>query len=207
MVSTLESQTMIAPESTFSSSESLLKSSILLLSSYVIALLLTTAFHEEGHALALAWISIPTRLVLNPFGESMAMPLGSIPQNFLVYAAAAGTILELLFGASVMLFLWRFRTPRLVPLLVCGPVAFLKSGGYFLVGTSVEGGDTALMISLGMPEVIVYSLGFLFIIIGSIAFMMLFPLFGISPEFSFRTLFTLLAVGLIPHGIGMIVFA
>lgn len=186
---------------------SLYKSGIFLLSSYVIALLLTTVFHEGGHAIALASISIPSRLVLNPFGSSMAMPLSPIPQDFLVYAVIAGTALELLFGTCMILLFWHFRSSRLVPLLACGPMAYLKSGGYFLVGTSVEGGDTALMISLGIPEVVVYSLGLLFIIIGSVMMLLLFPLFGISRDISFRDLFIVLFIGLIPHGIGMIIFA
>ena len=207
MVVETESLTSPPKEDLSSSSMTFLSSSSLLLSSYVIALLLTTVFHEGGHALALALISIPTRLVLNPFSNSMAMPLRPIPQDFLVSAVAAGTIVELLFGTSMLLILWRFRIPRFVPLLACGPISYLKSGGYFLVGTSVEGGDTALMLSSGIPELLIYSLGLIFIIVGSITLLLLFPLLGIGPDISFRSLFGVLLIGLIPHGIGMIIYA
>ena len=207
MVTTDEKPNEAPQIQTLLTKPSIYGSGLLLLSSYVIAILLTTVFHEGGHAIALASISIRIRLVLNPFSSSMVQSFDPIPQNYLAFAAAAGTIVELLFGTIMILIFWRFRTSRLVPLLMCGPVAYLKSGGYFLVGVSIPEGDTALMVSLGIPVVLVYSLGLLFLIIGSVSMILLFPLLGIDPEVSLRKLFMILFIGLIPHGIGMIVFA
>jgi len=183
------------------------KSTLLLLGSYFIALILTTAVHEIGHGLALSSISIGFRLVLNPFSLSMAQPLSPVPLDSLLFVAAAGTAMELLFGSAIFLLLWRFRNPHLAPLLMCVPVSFLSSGGYFLAGVSVADGDTALMISLGVPAILIQVLGILFVILGAVSLLLLFPLLGITPEVSFKRLFVILFVGMTLHGFGMIAFA
>jgi len=183
------------------------ESILLLLGSYLIAVILTTAIHEIGHGLALSSISIGFKLVLNPFSLSMAQPLSPIPLDSLLFVLTAGTTMELLFGSVILLLLWRFRNPLLVPLLMCAPASFLSSGGYFLVGVSVADGDTAMMISLGVPSLLIQALGVLLIVVGAILLILLFPLFGITSNDSFRRLFLILFVGMTLHGFGMITFA
>jgi len=183
------------------------ESILLLLGSYLVALVLTTAIHEIGHGLALSSISIGFRLVLNPFSLSMAQPLSPVPMDSLLFVVTSGTAMELLFGFVVFLLLWRFRNPFLVPLLMCAPAAFLSSGGYFLAGVSVVDGDTAMMLSLGVPSLLIQGLGVVLIVVGAVVLILLFPLFGIAPNDSFRKLFLILFIGMTLHGFGMITFA
>lgn len=185
----------------------LLRSSFLLLASYIIALLSTTAIHEIGHGLALASISIDFQLSLNPFGVSMAKPLSQIPESSMLFVTVAGTAAELLFGVVVIVILWRWRAPRLVPLLMTAPIAFLSTAGYFLFGSSVPGSDVVLMISVGIPAILIQVLGLLIVIMGAILFFLLFPLLGISPEYTLRDTFSILFIGMTLHGFGMIAYA
>jgi len=76
-----------------------------------------------------------------------------------------------------------------------------------LAGVSVADGDTALMISLGVPSLLIQALGVVFIVVGAILLILLFPLFGITPDDSFRKLFLILFIGMTLHGFGMIAFA
>ncbi|MFW9802237.1 MAG: hypothetical protein ACFFFC_06275 [Candidatus Thorarchaeota archaeon] len=193
--------------SDYNSTPTKYESSLLLLGSYIIALLLTTAVHEVGHALALVSISINFQLVLNPFSLSMARPLSSIPSASLLFVTSAGTIAELLFGAIVGAAIWQWRSPKLTPLLMSAPIAFLSSAGYFLAGTGVAGSDVIIMISSGVPAILLQVLGVLLVILGAIAFILLFPLLGISPDHPFSRVFSILFIGLTLHGIGMIAFA
>jgi hypothetical protein len=195
------------PFSDYTSTPSKYESALLLLGSYIIALLLTTAVHEVGHALALVSISINFQLVLNPFSLSMARPLSSIPSASLLFVTSAGTGAELLFGAIVGAAIWQWRSPRLTPLLMSAPIAFLSTGGYFLAGTGVAGSDVIIMISSGVPAILLQVLGVLFVVLGAIAFILLFPLLGISPEHPFTRVFSILFIGLTLHGFGMIAFA
>lgn len=207
MIPSIEHRSDIPSSSKPSFTTPFYESAMLLLGSYIIALLLTTAIHEIGHGLALSSISIGFRLVLSPFSLSMAQPLSPIPTDSLLFVITAGTAMELLFGSAIFLLLWRYRNTLLVSLLMCAPVSFLSSGGYFLAGVSVADGDTALMISLGVPSLLIQALGVVFIVIGAILLILLFPLFGITPKDSFGRLFLILFVGMTLHGFGMIAFA
>ncbi|MFX0107895.1 MAG: hypothetical protein ACFE7R_06410 [Candidatus Hodarchaeota archaeon] len=183
------------------------ESSFLLLGSYIIALLLTSAAHEAGHGLALASISINFRLILNPFSASMALPLSPLPTSSQLFVTLAGTVAELLFGTLLTMTLWPSRSPRLVPLLMSAPIAFLSTSGYFLFGGIVAGSDVVLIISAGVPAILIHSLGVLLMALGAILFFLLFPLLGISSEHSFGKIFAILFIGMTSHGFGMIAFA
>ncbi len=187
---------------------SIFDSGLLLLGSYVISLLVSSFFHELGHGLAMASVSINFRLVLNPFSSSMAMPLSPIPSNVLVYVASAGTIFELITGTLFVTIFWRWRNPKLLPLLMIGPSSYLKSAGYFMVGTSlVPDGDTALLVAMGIPDIVIQALGIFMLVIGAVLLLLMFPLFGLSITDSFKRIFTILFLGLVIHGFGMILFA
>jgi len=186
---------------------SIFEISLFLLASYIFALLLSTVAHELGHGIAMASMSIDFQLVFNPFGTSMAMPSNPIPLNVLAFVASAGTIVELVVGTLVFATLWRWRTQRLIPLLMVAPISFLKSGGYFLVGVSIPEGDTALMIALGVPSPLIQILGILMTIVGVIMLTLMFPLLGLSRNDSFQRVLLVLFVGFVLYGFGMIVFA
>jgi hypothetical protein len=186
---------------------SILELGLFLLGSYVISLLLTSAVHELGHGLALASIQINFRLVLNPFSPSKTMPLQTVPSTSLAFVASAGTVMEILFGTIVIAILWRWRTPLLLPLLMVAPTAYLSSAGYYLIGPAIPEGDTALMISMGVPAILVQTLGVLMLIFGVILMILMFPVLSLSPEDSFKRVFSILFLGMVLHGFGMIAFA
>ena len=207
-MSSLTKVTLDDPQIPLTSTKySVLELGLFLLSSYMIALLLTTAVHELAHGLALASIQIDFRLILNPFSSSMTMPLQSIPFTSLVLVASSGTIVELLFGTIVFALFWRWRTSKLVPLLMVTPVAYLSSAGYYLVGTAIPDGDTTLMISMGVPAILVQVLGVLMLIFGVILMILMFPLLGLSPANSFKRVLSVLFLGMVLHGFGMIFYA
>ena len=201
--STVISQTFTKTDS----GSTLYQSAIFLLGSYIIALLISSAVHELGHGLALTSLSIGFKLVLNPFSMSMAMPLSPIPQESLLFTVVLGMLTEVLFGTAIFLALWRWRSPRLAPLLLIGPLSYLLSSGYLLAGAIVPDSDVSLMLSAGVPSLLIQGLGFLLMVLGATALFLLLPLFGISQEDSFLRIFLILLVGMTTHGLGMILFA
>ena len=186
---------------------SIFKAGLFLLGSYMIALLLSTAVHELGHVLALASIPINSRLVLNPFSISMTVPLSSIPPQYMALMLSSGTISELIFGTLVMAILWHWRSSNLAPLLMLAPLSYLKSAGYFIVGIAIPDGDTALLMALGVPALIIQALGVFMLVFGIILLILIFPLLGLSREDSSKKVFAILFLGLVFHGVGMITFA
>jgi hypothetical protein len=194
-------------DSTPESKSAVYLSPFFLLGSYIIALLLSGAIHELGHGLAMALVSVDFRLVLNPFGMSMAQPLAPIPQDSFLFVVASGMIIEVAVGTIVFLSLWRWRRPMLVPILLLGPLSYLSVSGYLLAGTIVPGSDLALMISAGIPYPLLQIIGILLMVFGAFAFLLLFPLLGISTETTLLRIFMILLVGLTVHGFGMILFA
>jgi len=200
--------TVISPTVTRTDSGSpLYQSALFLLGSFIIALLISSAVHELGHGLALTSISIGFKLVLNPFGPSMAMPLSPIPQESLMYAVVLGMLTEVIFGTAIFLALWRWRSPRLAPLLLTGPFSYLSSSGYLLAGAIVPDSDVSLMLSAGVPSLLIQISGILLMFLGAVALLLLLPLFGISTNDSFLRIFLILFVGMVTYGFGMILFA
>lgn len=200
-------RTMESPEIQTSRNTSVFEVGLFLLGSYVIALLLSTAVHELGHGLALASIPINFRLVLNPFSSSMTVPLSSIPTDNFAFVLSAGTILELIVGTIVIALFWRWRRPEIVPILMVAPLSYLKSAGYFLVGIAIPDGDTALLITMGIPALVIQTLGVLMLVFGVLLLILMFPLLGISRDDSFRKIVMILFLGMALHGFGMIAFA
>jgi len=186
----------------------LYKSTLFLIGSAMIAAILVTVVHELGHALAGSSVSLSFDLILYPFGTSAVHWLSEVPLESLLFITAAGPAIELLFGVVVFILLWGFRNPRLVPLLICGPISFLHAGGNLSVGTLFEGGsDTAVMMSLGVPAILLQVVGGLFVILGIVSLILLFPLLGITPTVSFKKLFVILFIGLTIQGLSTIVYS
>lgn len=191
-----------------STRESTLNKSILfLIGSAMIAAILVTVIHELGHAFAGSSVSLSFDLILHPFGTSAVHWLSEVPLESLLFITAAGPAIELLFGAVIFLALWRFRNPRLVPLLMCGPISFLHSGGNLSVGTVFGAGDTIVMMALGVPAILLQVVGGLFVILGVVSMILLFPLLGISPNISFKKLFAILFIGLTIQGFSTIAYS
>lgn len=207
MLPSNELQESAQGDSTPESNSTVYLSSLFLLGSYIIALLLSGAIHELGHGLAMALVSVDFRLVLNPFGMSMAQPLAPIPQDSFLFVVASGMIIEVVVGTIVFLSLWRWRRPMLVPILLLGPLSYLSVSGYLLAGGIVPSSDLSLMISAGIPYPLLQIIGILLMVFGAITFFLLFPLIGISAKTTLLRTFLILLVGMTVHGFGMILFA
>jgi hypothetical protein len=63
------------------------------------------------------------------------------------------------------------------------------------------------MMSLGVPAILLVVVGGLFVILGVVTLILLFPLLGISPNVSFKKLFVILFIGLNFQGFGTIVYS
>jgi hypothetical protein len=137
----------------------------------------------------------------------MTVPLSSIPSDYMAFVLSAGTILELIVGTIVFALFWRWRKLELVPILMVAPLSYLKSAGYFLVGIAIPDGDTALLIAMGLPALVIQSLGVLMLVLGVLLLILMFPLLGISQDDSFRKIVLILFIGMVLQGFGMIAFA
>jgi hypothetical protein len=60
---------------------------------------------------------------------------------------------------------------------------------------------------MGVPDILIQTLGILMLVIGAVLLILIFPLFGISQDDSFKRIFTILFLGLVLHGFGMILYA
>lgn len=194
------------PNDEHTDKQSIGNSMLLLLGSYIVALLLTTIVHELGHGLTLYSISIEFQLVLNPFSSSMTLPLSPIPQSALPLVSAAGNLVEIVFGTITFLFLWRWRSPKLMPLLMCAPVSYLSAAGYMLFGTQIPG-DIMILISAGIPSILIQVIGVILLVVGAIVLLLMFPLLGISSADSFLRILVIMLGGMTLHGVAMIIFS
>ncbi len=177
---------------------STLKSILLLAGSFTFAFLLGEAVHEYGHYLAnLNYGLQGVQIHLDPFGSSQIVGVPT-PQNPVMggVTGAAGPLFNLALGMGCFLLLWRFRRPRLLPLLMWGPVAMVQEGVTFSLGLLTPGGDAQWVAGMGIPAMIILILGILLLLAGVIMIAGLITLPGIRSEDSFGRKYFILLLGM-----------
>jgi hypothetical protein len=60
---------------------------------------------------------------------------------------------------------------------------------------------------MGVPDIIIQTLGIFMLVIGGVLLLLMFPLVGLSHTNPIKRIFTILFLGLVIHGFGMILFA
>lgn len=130
------------------------KRGLLLLGSFAIAYNASEFLHELGHAIA-AWMTggWVSTIVVHPFNWSYCQAFS--PKH--LFFTAAGSVFSSVAGVLIFLSLIRWPTPRLLPLLLIGPITLINNGDYLLIDLIVQSdGDACRLVALGIsPFVIV----------------------------------------------------
>ena len=169
---------------------------LLVLGSHAFTIPVVSFVHEVGHIIAMNLIGI-TRyiLVINPFTESSATPMVSIPSEHMLFVSASGMIFQTIIFGALAILLWRRKSVTLLPLTVCVPMSMLNVGSYLLMGSIVDGSDVILMVEAGVPTLAVQIIGILFLILGIWTYARLQPVAGFNKESPVAEIFMPLFLG------------
>ena len=171
----------------------------LILGSYAFTIPIVSLIHEIGHVIAMWSVGIThIKLTINPFTESSATPLVSIPPENMLFISSAGMIFETIIFAMLGLTLWRKRSALLLPFMMCLPMSLINVGSYLLMGSVVEGSDVILIAEAGVPVLFIQITGIISLLLGLWTFTRLLPIAGFSKNDSRLDIFLpiVLATGL-----------
>ena len=126
---------------------------------------------------------------------------GGIPESMMGWPDAAGPVANVAIGLILFSILWKKRTPLTFPLLLWGPLACVQEGIGQVMTLSDHGSDAARIIAAGFPEPLLILVSILFILVGIFLFALIFPVSGISRDFSFFKRSGIIAAGMIPYGL------
>lgn len=180
---------------------------LLVLGSQMFAIPMVSLVHEVGHIIAMNLVGITKyTLAINPFTESSATPLMSIPAENMLFVSASGMIFQTIIFSILAILLWRCKSVNLLPLMVCVPMSMLNVGGYLLMGSIVEGSDVILMGQAGVPSMVVQIIGVMFLVLGLRTYTRLLPVAGFTKESPVADIFTPLFLGTGIYPIAMTVY-
>jgi hypothetical protein len=178
------SDTRVAPpgeELTAGRAPARLLPAVLLSASVAIAVNLEIAIHELGHVTANAIAGVGSRIELHPFGPSRTVLDGILPDQALTGSAAAGPAAAVAIGLLVTLAAWRVRRPRLLPLLLVGPLALVMEGANGLIQL-VEGapGTDWSIVAADLPIGLLVPVAIAALLLGLVALVRLLPVAGLD---------------------------
>ena len=170
---------------------------ILLLCAFSFAFFTGVATHEFGHAIALRYFGIKeVKIILHTFESSRV--IWNVNNQYMGYVDAAGPLLNIFVGNSILILLWKKRSQYISPLILLGPMALIQEGFSSLTQLlfNIPGTDATRIVTSGIPFTIILGLAMLFLILGIATFILQLPLYGISPLDSFLRKLTILVPGL-----------
>ena len=186
--------------------KNLLKSILLLFGSFLFGRFFATFLHEHGHAVA-AWTTGVKvyRIVFHPLNWSF-ISLGSRGEygNFITWS---GSLFAVFVGLLMVIIVWRWRRPSLMPILMTAVVACTKDGAYLIISSLFNTrGDGAALVERGTPLIIVIAVGFVIFTIGiSLAFTCL-NLLGIGTGNKIKSRILIFGAGIFPYLIAMLIY-
>lgn len=185
----------------------ILKSTFLLFGSFVFARFFATFLHEHGHAIA-AWATGGKvyRIVFHPFSWSYVNHYVSKAEyrNSIIWA---GPLFAVFIGLLLIMIVWRWRRPSLLPVLMAGVVACTKDGAYLIISCLANiRGDGAILVKHGTPLVVVVAVGVILFAIGIVLAFTCLSLLGISPENKIKSRILILGGGFLPYLIAMLLY-
>lgn len=158
-----------------------LPSAALLSASVAIAANLEVAIHELGHVTANALAGVGSRIELHPFGPSRTVLDGTLPDEALTGSAAAGPAAAVVVGLLVTAALWRVRRPRLLPLLLIGPLALVMEGANGLIQLVEEApGTDWSVVAAGLRTGLLAAVAVAAVLLGLFALVRLLPTAGLD---------------------------
>lgn len=174
------------------SSESL-KSFILLFFSFTFANSVTVAIHEVGHALAI-WAGgvKDVKIILHPYLSSRVI-WNPIPE-LLGIVDAAGPLFNIIVSTIILLVLWKFRKPILMPFLLMAPLSYFQEGfsSFMQIVLNQAGTDSIRIIQSGVPMIVVLVISIILLLLGIFLFVAFLPMFGIRKTYSFGRVYTII---------------
>lgn len=187
--------------------KNLLKSIFLLSGSFLFGRFFATFLHEHGHAIA-AWATGArvSRIVFHPFNWSYINYYGSKAEyeNFIIWA---GTLFAAFVALLLIIIVWRWRKPGLLPILMTGAIACSKDGAYLIVsGIANTRGDGASLVKHGTPLVVVVAVGFILFAIGILLVFTCLGLLGIGPEKKIKFRILVFSGGFLPYLTAMLLY-
>jgi hypothetical protein len=173
------------------------KSILLLAGSFTFAFLLGEMVHEYGHYFGhLAYGNPGIRVHLDPFGGSHIIGVKNLPTQVLGMTSAAGPSANLILGLASFAFLWKKRSPILLPFLLWGPVAMIQEGVTLSLGLLTPGGDAEFISTLGIPPLFILIIGITSLLTGLGLVSILLPVAGIKPDVPFARKLIFVLVGM-----------
>ena len=173
------------------------KSILLLAGAFIFAFLLGEMVHEYGHYLRhRAYGNLEAQVHLDPFGGSRIVGGNTLPAEVMGVTSAAGPLFNLVLGITCTLLLWWIRNPKLLPLLLWGPLAMVQEGVTFSLGNLTPGGDAQWIVAAGIPQPVVLATGILLLLAGIATIILLLPLAGIKRDDPFGRKVLILMIGM-----------
>ncbi len=182
---------------TTSSKASNRRPALLLLGAFAFAFCIGATVHEFGHYFVDRLVGIPeVGVVLHPFASPHIVIPGVFPDELKGWPDAAGPLNNIVLSTIVVLLVWRWRRPALLPLLLWAPMAYVQEGFSSAMGLLVAGSDSARIVSVGVPAAAVLAFSVLLFVAGLVGMWLLFPLLNLSADDSFEKKFGVLARGM-----------
>lgn len=184
-------------EKTYSKKD--LKWSILLLfGCFCIGFNATIAFHELGHAFAMVLDGVHIKeFFLNPFSWSWTFPESL---NNPLFTAFGGVSFGLLFAILPFIgTIWIRSAYFRIPAFITAAFACAINGIYLVAGTFFKVGDGGELIQYGVSQILILSLGSLYLIAALILLAVIQPLLGINKNISIVKRFLIFGTGIIPY--------
>ncbi len=171
------------------------------------ALIAAVLLHELGHILALYITEGKiAHLAFQPF-EGAKVIHQSIRHENTAFIASAGILLGSLMGGLITASLWKFRNSFFAPFLMIGVAAFGGNGLMLVLGSLTSSvGDVTKLIFLGIAKGFLFLLGLAFLLIGFILFFVLQRHLGINKSDSFLKRWYILAGGLMPYILCILIY-
>lgn len=155
-----------------------LKSSLLLIGSWIFAFLLGIVIHELGHALCYRIAGYPgIKMYFHPFDYSHT-EIGFSNVEFFnrIFFELSGPLHNIFWATLIPLLLWRFRSQKILPLLMLAPAAYIPEGVAIMDSIGRTWGDWGLAVYMGLPFGLALAIGIAFLLIGFFSALLIIPI-------------------------------
>lgn len=182
-----------------------LKRGLMLGGAFAIGYPLAMLLHEVGHAIAF-WCTGGSvmRISVHPFSWSYTYGASSLHPQLVTWA---GALFGIVCGLSLLFSVRLSKSPWLTPVVVTALCALLVNGLYLGVDAVMRGGgDGTSLARMGTPVWLLMFFGGTLILAGTVAAAVLMPRMGLTREMDVLTRLIMLAVGIGPYLIALLVY-
>lgn len=160
------------------------KSLLLVLGAYTFSYCLGLTFHETGHAIANTIIGLTdVQIFVHPFSLSHTVYSGIIPTEFMPFTGSMGPLFNITCSLLITLVTWKWRDPKLLPLLMCAGTALTSEGIAMFMSLAQLPALTdwgQVIIVGGVSPIFIGIISFMFTFLGVLFMLLLMPMLNIS---------------------------